>query len=206
MGIYQDQIVELRDRLNREGHNAGTYLGDDGDGPLADHITIYAPGGSLEISPTADGAFTLRLERDPDGDHPTGVSEVLAEELNADQMVQRVREAIAPSESRAAAAVAATGFGFGPVTEESKTAMVAAIRRNRSKVRRGGWPGVPIGWLPVREGPTLRAMVAEGVLELVTVTKRDKLRENRLADYAYVRLAPAPGTVVDESADPPAQS
>jgi hypothetical protein len=42
------------------------------------------------------------------------------------------REAQAPAGSRAAAAVAATGFEFGPVTDESKAAMVASIRRNRS--------------------------------------------------------------------------
>jgi hypothetical protein len=103
------------------------------------------------------------------------------------------REALTPCESRAAAAAAGTGFEFGPVTEESKAAMVASIWRNLPAAKRGGWPGVPIGWLPVREGPTLRAMLAEGVLELVTVTKRDKLREGELTDYAYVRVAAPAG-------------
>jgi hypothetical protein len=62
---------------------------------VADYIRIYVASGSLEISPTAERGFDLRLERDPDREHPSGSSEVLATGLVADQVVERVREAVA---------------------------------------------------------------------------------------------------------------
>ncbi|MEV0755260.1 hypothetical protein [Streptosporangium sp. NPDC050280] len=87
----------------------------------------------------------------------------------------------------------ATGFAFNPANEESKAAIVAAIHRERGAVVRAGWPGLPVGWLPVRDAPSLHELVAEGRVELVTITAASKTVPGRQVEYGYVRIAKEAG-------------
>ncbi|MEZ0076343.1 hypothetical protein [Planotetraspora sp. GP83] len=78
---------------------------------------------------------------------------------------------------------------FAPVTDESKQLVLGAITRESRRAARSGWPGVPIGWLPLRDAPSLHALVDGGRVELITITKRGKAHPDRLMRYTYARLA-----------------
>ncbi|MFF3441877.1 hypothetical protein [Streptosporangium sp. NPDC002721] len=82
----------------------------------------------------------------------------------------------------------ATGFEFNPANEESKAAIVAAINRERGRIIRAGWPGLPVGWLPVRDAPSLHELVVEGRVELVTITAASKTVPGARAEYGYARI------------------
>jgi hypothetical protein len=109
-------------------------------------------------------------------------------EGDTDELVSIPAKVRADEQTTPAERAVAAGFEFGDVTDESKARLVAQLRREQPKVDRAGWPGMPIGFVPLREGPTMRAMVADGAVEMVTVTKASKVTRGELSHYTYLRL------------------
>ncbi|MFI9591119.1 hypothetical protein [Nonomuraea sp. NPDC052265] len=89
---------------------------------------------------------------------------------------------------RVAALVSATGFEFAPASKDGKAWVLATIRRAHRKIEQGGWPGMPIGWLPVREAPSMHELIDEGRIEMVAVTKQSKVTPGKRMQYSYVRI------------------
>lgn len=101
-------------------------------------------------------------------------------------LIEKVRQDA--SAERVAALVSATGFEFAPASEGGKAWVLATIRRARREIEQGGWPGMPIGWLPVREAPSMHELIDEGRIEMVTVTKQSKVTPGKRMQYSYVRI------------------
>ncbi|WP_433379181.1 hypothetical protein [Streptosporangium sp. CA-115845] len=109
-------------------------------------------------------------------------------------LIEKVRQAERCERAEPAPAPGGgSGFEFNPANEESKAAVMAAIHREREVVVRAGWPGLPVGWLPLRDAPSLHELVAEGRVELVTVTAASKTVPGRRVEYGYVRIAKEAG-------------
>lgn len=79
-------------------------------------------------------------------------------------------------------------FQFEPVTQRDRDFIVGTIQDNAKRIKKAGWPGMPEGWMPLTLAHNVNALIADGVIKRVTVTKPSKVDPSRTATYTYLTV------------------